>query len=399
MSFVLEIFNGVLWVFFLGMSFWLLYLAALLAVAILHRSKKADAETVPVKRFAIIVPAHNEVGVIERTLSSLASIDYPVELFSVLVVADNCTDQTAEIARAAGVRCLERHDSQRRGKGYALEYAFVVLLRENFDALIVVDADTIVSKNVLNSLNSRFQHGEKVIQIYNGIANPTASPLTYFFSVGNTMENDLFYIPKEHLKVSSILRGNGMCFSREVLEKVPWNAHSIVEDTEYSIELIRRGFSIHFASEARVLAYQPENLEQAHIQRVRWASGNAALTKTKAISLVREGIVSRNLNLVDCGITLLVQSKPLMIFLLFGLLALTLIMEAFDSGESFLLWTLVLFAVATVYFAMGIFWNGLKSLRPGYLLSSPFYLVWMVCVICLGMLGFRKNAWLRTKRV
>lgn len=398
MPYVLDILNGILWVFFAGMSFWLLYLVLLLVVALLHRSKEANAESIPVKRFAIIVPAHNEAGVIERTLSSLASIDYPAELFTVLVVADNCTDNTAEIVQCAGVRCLERHDVENRGKGYALQYAFDVLLKEDVDALMVVDADTIVSRNILKALNGRLQRGEEIVQVYYGIANPSASPLTYFFAVGNWMENDMFYIPKEHLHLSSLLRGNGMCFVREVLELAPWSAHSIVEDTEYAIELIRRGYGIHFAREAQVLAYQPENLEQAYIQRVRWASGNAALAKTRAVGLVKEGIASRNLNLVDCGITLLIQSKPLLVLLLSGLLAISVVLKFLGSSGLFLPWALVLCAVTVGYFAAGIFWNGSKALNMGYLLSCPLYLAWMACVICLGMLGFRKNAWLRTKR-
>ena len=118
-------------------------------------------------RFDILVPAHNETAVIERTVRSLAAIDWPREHYRIIVIADNCTDDTAALARAAGAEVIERHDDQHRGKGYALEYGIARSAADGFaHAVAVIDADTEVTPNLLAACAARIEQGAAVMQVH-----------------------------------------------------------------------------------------------------------------------------------------------------------------------------------------------------------------------------------------
>ena len=127
-------------------------------------------------RFDVVVPAHDEAEVIERTVRSLLQLDWPRDAFRVLVIADNCSDATAALARACGASVLERHDTSRRGKGYALEFAFEHCRRDGFaQALVVVDADSEVSANLLEAFATRIERGTQALQVHYGVLNPRVS--------------------------------------------------------------------------------------------------------------------------------------------------------------------------------------------------------------------------------
>ena len=383
--------------FFLTLAF--IYLFFWAVVFFIRPNKAEHKVVVPKTRFAFVVPAHNEEHGIKQTLQSLMAVDYPHKLFDVVVVADNCDDETASIAKAAGAVVLERYSDEERGKGFALKFAFQTLLPEDYDAFVVIDADSAVDSNFLAVIDEYQQSGYEVVQTLDGILNPDASPLTYLFHVGNVLENYLFYEAKWRLGIPALLRGNGMCFSRQVLERFPWTAFSIVEDTEYTIKLIRASVDIPFATQTRVLAQQPETIMQAYSQRVRWASGNMKITKGYALDLIREGITKKQIFLIDAGCSLLVMSKPLLIainMLMIGLATLNVLL--FKAGGIVLAWALSLFFGFSVYLASGVMVAGVDRNRLFYLVSTPVYLGWMLYVSLLGLVGYRSSAWVRTKR-
>ncbi len=212
----------------------------LLALAGLLPRRPAPARG-PALRFAVVVPAHDEETTLPRTLAALAAVDYPAELFRVVVVADNCTDRTAQVAEARGARCLVRRDPRNPGKGQALAFAFGILLQEPYEALAVLDADTVPDPDFLRIMNDRLLAGQRVVQALDGVANPDDGPLTYLFHVGNTIENELFHAGKERLGLPTLLRGTGMCFAADVLRRHPWQAFSVTEDTEYGLALLEAG--------------------------------------------------------------------------------------------------------------------------------------------------------------
>ena len=378
----------------MGLTVLIVYLWFLALSFLFLKKQHTELAAEPCSRFVFVVPAHNEESGITATVQSLLSVQYPRSLFDVVVVADNCSDATAEQARAAGAICLERHDLNLRGKGYALRYAFTELLPNGYDCFIVIDADSVVSPNFLSVLNVRLSRGEMAIQAYDGLANPDASIITYLFQVGNLIENKLFWQPKESYCLPIMLRGNGMCFTKEILQNYPWNAFSIVEDTEYGLLLIKNGVRIHFAADIGVFATQPETLQQAFAQRVRWASGNATLTKGRALGLIKAGIINRNGALIDFGISLIVGSRPLLL-----LINILLIIATVFSGSVFLqVWAVTLLLAQFGYIGCGVLLNGITVKKMGRLFASPFYLAWLTMVSVLGLAGFRKNQWTRTAR-
>ncbi|HET6345079.1 MAG TPA: glycosyltransferase family 2 protein, partial [Myxococcota bacterium] len=162
-----------------------LYLGLL---AVLARPTRPPADVPPTVRFAVVVPAHNEQDQIAQTVASLKAVDYPADRFKVVVVADNCNDETAARAAAAGADVMQRTDETLRGKGYALEHAFDRLLAGNeADALVVIDADTVVSKNLLRAFAARIVAGELAVQAEYGVRNPDASWRTRLMAVALAM--------------------------------------------------------------------------------------------------------------------------------------------------------------------------------------------------------------------
>src|SRR5262249_27100224 len=181
-------------------------------------------------RFEIIIPAHNEEAGIARTVQSVRSVDYPGTLFAVTVVADNCTDRTASVAKAAGAKVLVRQDETRRAKGYALACGFAHVLDEGqADALVVIDADTQVSANLLHAFSAQLDHGAQAVQADYAVQNPSDSWRTRLMAVAFGSFHALRSLAQERLKVSCGLRGNGMCFTAQLLRQVPHDAVSLVE--------------------------------------------------------------------------------------------------------------------------------------------------------------------------
>ena len=207
----------------------LLYLGLLTLLSVPRRAPVASK----LAKFVVVVPAHNEEAQIATTVQSLKAVDYPAELFDVLVVADNCTDATAAHAEAAGARVLQRQNDQLRGKGYALEYAFDTILTDpTVDAAVVVDADTVVSRSLLRAFAARLELGFLAVQAEYGVRNPDASWRTRLMAVALGMFHRLRSLGRERLEVSAGLRGNGMCFATKLLREHPHKAFGLVEDVE-----------------------------------------------------------------------------------------------------------------------------------------------------------------------
>ncbi len=261
----------------------------------------------PELRFDIVVPAHNEEQYIAATVRSLRAIDYPSDRFRVLVVADNCSDATAERARAAGATVLERNDRTKRGKGYALEHAFAQVLADAVaDAVVVVDADTEVTPNLLRAFTARFGAGASAVQAAYGVRNPEASWRTRLMHIALSAFHDVRSLGRERLGVSCGLRGNGMGFRASVLKEVPHDAFSIVEDLEYGIRLGRAGHRVEYVDEARVLGEMVATEKESRSQRTRWEGGRWRFAKEQGLPLLREAFTKRDRVLLDLAADVLV---------------------------------------------------------------------------------------------
>ena len=282
-------------------------------------------------RFLVLIPAHDEELLLGDTLTSLAAMDYPRDAYDVLVVADNCTDRTAEIARESGAMVLERHDTSHIGKGYALNYAlqylsssFVPLpslcafapLREApafsaaggrsaFSAVVLLDADTLVQPNLLSLFAEGLARGEKAQQACYQVRNPDAGWRTRLLTCALALIHVAKPLGREHLQLSDSLKGNGMCFAWEVAERIPWNGDALAEDLDYTLRLVGEGIRVAFRPETAVYAAMPGSSNSAATQRRRWEAGRWQVLR-KAPTLLREGIRTRNRLLTDRALDLFV---------------------------------------------------------------------------------------------
>ena len=235
-----------------------------------HHNEKDFQE--PERRFAIIIPAHNEENVIFDSVSSVRNCDYPPELFEVFVVADNCTDGTVLRAEEAGAHVLIRNNETLRGKQHALKWAFEEIDLDYYDAVVVLDADNHVHVDYLLALDSRLVKGHKVVQGYVETKNPNDSWVTanYAFIFWYMCR---LQMARTLLGLSAWLAGTGLCISVEVLRRVGWNVETLTDDVEYTCALILAGERVVFADDAIIYDQKPLGLADSMRQRLRWIRG------------------------------------------------------------------------------------------------------------------------------
>ena len=261
------------------------YLAALTAAALVARSGRVKyvAGTAAGRfKFVFVIPAQDEESGISCTVSSCNDVDYPREQFRVVVVADNCADRTAERARLAGAEVLERTDLERRGKGFALKYFFRAeppdRADQDYDAVVIIDADTKVDRSILTAFGARIAQGQDWLQCYNTVRNPDVTWRTRLMTLAFSLCNGVLLIGQNRLGLSIGLRGNGMCLTRRGLARHPWEADGLTEDIEFSWMLRSQGERIYFVREARVYSDMVGNdINAAKSQRMRWEEGRRSM--------------------------------------------------------------------------------------------------------------------------
>lgn len=371
----------------------------LLLLTLLSGEKEAPPQVAPRLKFDIIIPAHNEEAGIARTVSNLSRVDWPVELRRILVVADNCSDATADRAREAGATVLVRHNQELRGKGYALQHAFERSLADGFaDAVVVVDADTEVTPNLLHAFALRLEAGAQAVQAHYGVLNPHASWRTRLMAVAMALFHKVRSLGRERLGVSCGLRGNGMCFTHAIIRQVPHEAFSIVEDLEYGIRLGKAGQRVHYAWEAEALGEMVTSEKAARSQRRRWDGGRMAMTRKFGLPLLAEGLRKGDKVLVDLAMDLLVPPLSWVVLgagavaVASGALSLWLgppALSSYLSAASVL--SLVLY-VMRGWWVSGMGLAGLSALA-----WAPFYVAWKVWLM-LSRPEEKKGEWVRTTR-
>ncbi len=376
---------------------WTGYLAALAVLS--GANERVAGRTGPLTKFDVIVPAHDEELGIEATVTNLLAVDYPADLRRVVVVADNCTDATAARARAAGADVLERSDAVLRGKGYALAYAFERSIAGGVaDAVVVVDADTKVTPNLLHAFDVRLRRGASAVQAEYCVANPQASWRTRLMHIGFTLFHDVRSRARERLEVSAGLRGNGMAFAVPVLRQVPHDAFSLVEDVEYGIRLGWAGHRVHYAGDAKVFGEMVSSEVASRSQRSRWEGGRLALARRHGGALLAEGIRRRNLVLVDLALDLLVPPLTYVALATLAGMAASVAWVALGHGA---LWAGAPWFAAWVglfaYVARGVW---LARVGPRAILDlawAPVYMVWKVA-LAIRASATREREWVRTAR-
>jgi 1,2-diacylglycerol 3-beta-glucosyltransferase len=352
------------------------------------------------RRMIVVVPAHDEEAGIAETVGSLRCVDYPREEYRILVVADNCSDRTAEEAREAGADVvLVRQDPGRRGKGYALRFAFDSVLEEGFaESVVVVDADTVVSPNLLTAFAARFADGALALQAHYGVRNAGESWRTRLLAIAFGAFHGVRSLARERLGLSCGLRGNGMGFTVEVLRAVPYEAWSIVEDLEYGIQLAYAGHRVWYVDEARVLGQMASTERASRSQRRRWEGGRRRMAAAHAGALLRRASRERSAVLLDLALDLLVP--PLSTIVLVCGLGVVATATALASGVPLRLapWLWSAAAVGLgVYVMRGWALSGVGVRGLVDLLAAPAYITWRVA-LSLWRSPHRGDTWVRTER-
>jgi cellulose synthase/poly-beta-1,6-N-acetylglucosamine synthase-like glycosyltransferase len=284
-----QIFNIIMISVQLLIIFVTLYYFTLSIIGLRRKSEKKDYD--PVNRFAIVVAAHNEEAVIAPLIENLKKLDYPRHLFEIFVVADNCTDKTAFLAKRAGASVYQRYHETKRGKGYAIEWLFakIFTLNKTYDAFVIFDADNLVKKNFLSEMNNKLCEGEKIIQGYIDSKNPYDTWVTNTFSIAFWLMNRLIQLARFNLGISNTLAGTGMCISYDVVKKLGWGAHSLTEDLEFTMKALVYGIKTGWAHDAVVYDEKPLTFMQSCRQRKRWAQGQVDVAGRYLLLLLIKG--------------------------------------------------------------------------------------------------------------
>lgn len=350
-------------------------------------------------RFVIVVPAHNEQDNIRTTVSSALLTAYSQDLRRVLVICDNCSDATGRLASEAGAEVLTRQHETKRGKGYALEFAFDHLLeQDNFDAVLVIDADSVVTPNILKACQQRLQEGAWAVQAEYGVRNIHASWRTKLMAFALGLFHRTRSLARERMGVSTGLRGNGMCFSKRLLHKHPHKAYGLTEDVEYGVAIGIGGHRVAFAHEASVLGEMVSGGQSSVSQRRRWEGGRLQLARQMLPPLLKESLKQRSPMLFDLAMDLLVPPLSYVVLaVLFGmLLEMAVWLVAGSPTAAVGIW-LVSFCCLALYGVRGLQHSGLGWGGLLVLAYAPVYVFWKV--FQASPLGKGKpQQWQRTQR-
>lgn len=367
----------------------------LLLSLIWHARRRAPLSAAQDKRFVIIVPAHNEELLIGETVDSILGANYPREKLHLIVVADNCSDGTANVVRAHGATAFERHDTTKRGKPYALDWIIRQLDLNAYDALVIIDADTKIHADFFTKMAGHLAQGHQALQGYFGVQNPDENWLTRLSLLPGTLKFKLHFPGKELVGLSCPLAGNGMCFDIGLIKKYGWHAFSITENWEYWVLLTLDGVRVGSAPDAIIYSQVAKSLQSGETQRMRWMRGRIQTLMQYGGRLLA-GLKPKRID------ALLELAKPShAMYLMWSMAYLLLTGALWYFGQAHL----APFALALALVGQQVLFLiiGFAIDRPPWrtwvaLLMVPWYVIWKLLVSLRGLAGIRDKTWVRTKR-
>ena len=282
-------------------------------------------------RFMLIVPAHNEEAVVGNLIESLKKLDYPKDLYDIYVIADNCTDSTAKVAKDGGAIVYERFDEKRKTKGYALQWFLQQKIEENapYDAFCIFDADNIVDEKFLKVMNKKLCQGEDVVQGYKDIKNPSDTWVSAGYAIFYWTMHRFYHLARYNIGLSPLMNGTGFMVKFDIIKPEGWNTKTLTEDIEFSLKRIIKGKKLGWAKDAIVYDEQPVGFKQSWIQRERWTVGHMQCLReyTKPLaSAVAEHKTVMNFD----GLLYLLGTAPMLVL---TLLLVILNIVLFATGE------------------------------------------------------------------
>lgn len=377
-----------------------IFLTALILFGIIFFDKNKKEPVVKKNYFfTILIPAHDEESVIEDTILSLKALTYPKKDYQIVVIADNCSDNTATIAKKNKVKVVERFDESKKSKGYALEYAMdnLKILEKDVihHSVVVIDADTLTDPKLLDKLAKEHANGSDWIQCYYTVRNPEDSNYSKMLTVAFALFNGSWQLGTHLIGLGASFRGNGMSFNVLGLKRHPFKVYGLTEDLEFSWTLRCRGEKVCFLKEARVFGEMVTKQDSAaKSQRIRWEQGRKEL-KSKFFRPILENkdlnIYEKSLYIVDLFMI------PLTKF--FGIIITINIIGIFLYSNSHISFFILIicffyFLISVAYILTPFFKLNLPIAYLGSLLQLPKYVFWKLILL------FKKDQknWIRTKR-
>lgn len=356
----------------------------------------------PKKTFAVLIAAHNEEQVIGQLVDNLHQLDYPKDMYDIYVVADNCTDKTAQIAQSCGAIVCERTNDKERGKGFAMEWMFAKLFtfERQYDAVAVFDADNLVHPRFLLEMNNRLCKGDKLVQGYLDAKNPHDTWVSGTFAIAFWMTNHIWHLAKSNIGLSSVLGGTGMCISTDILKEFGWGATCLTEDMEFTMKVLTKGIRTTWAHDAIVYDEKPLTFAQAWNQRKRWAQGHFDIAGRYIPTMFKEGIKQRNIRIVD-GCVHLLQPHFLLISTAFVIASYIQMMVPpfYTNIYSLMPAQIVMIVMVGQYLLPIVILLRIKA-KPKtwfYLILYPVFIYSWIPITFLGFLHRKNHEWSHTK--
>ena len=343
-------------------------------------------------KFMLIIPAHNEESVVVNLIESLKKLDYSKEAYDIYVIADNCTDNTAKVAKEAGAIVYERHDEAHKTKGYALQWFLDQKIKEDapYDAFCIFDADNIVDVNFLKVMNKKLCQGEDVVQGYKDIKNPSDTWVSAGYAIFYWTMHRFYHLARYNIGLSPLMNGTGFMVKFDVIKPNGWDTKTLTEDIEFSLKRIIKGKKLGWARDAIVYDEQPVGFKQSWIQRERWTVGHMQCLKeyTKPLAIA----VAENKTVMNFdGLLYLLGTAPMLVLtLLLVILNIGLFATGAMSGLDFVI-QLLKYVIPTVlvlpFMGLVVMYLEKKPIKPmlkGLVLYPVFMGSWLLINIkCL----------------
>lgn len=341
------------------------------------------------RSFIAVIPAHNEEKVIGSLIESIKEADYPRELIKIVVVDDECSDNTKMIAESKGALVVKKDRST--CKGAALFEGFLYCDKNNLrgDCIVVFDADNIVDKNFFREINERFNLGAEVVQGYIDSKNPNRNWVSGGHSVWYWITNRTVQAGRARLGIGCRIGGTGFAMKREILEKVPWLTQTIAEDEEYTCMLAEKGVKVDYAPRAVVYDEKPENFCDSIKQRTRWARGIGDVQGEYTWRLLKKGKINALL-LLWCDVL-----NPIsFLVVLFA----TLFKAGGITGSTVGAVGMWFYILATVFIHFSALLAD-RKINSKILINLMGFVVYMVSWIFIGIKGIfaKDNNWYHTE--
>lgn len=377
--------------------FWIYQMA--ISVCALIKFKDKPLKIKKDHRFMAIIPAHNEEAVVGNLIESLKNQTYNKELYDIYVIADNCTDNTAKVAKEAGAIVYERFDSTKKTKGYALNWFLQQKIEEDapYDAFFIFDSDNIVDKNFIKNMNKKLCQGEDVVQGYRDIKNPTDSWITAGYAIFYWTLHRFYHLARYNIGLSPLLNGTGFMVRFDVVKPNGWDTQTLTEDIEFSLKRIIAGKRLGWATDAIVYDEQPVGFKQSWSQRSRWTVGHIQCMHKYTKDLAMAAKKNKTLMNFD-GLLYIIGSIPMFVITLILLLTNFAIYAGTGMSAAELIWNLVRYVVPTFFLPiltgiliMALDKRPIKPMIKGLLCYPLFLGSWLV--INFKCLFKRETTW------